>query len=134
MAIAVLSFLLFPPLHRNNQKSMTTIHVILTIGCCVNPLPQISPPLVSLTHLYVPQRLLAYFFRSSLLISVSTTSLICISGTPLSRANITSSSRPVIRSIRASNCVARVTAHHNKEKDQSQKSEQEWKKYVEGSL
>ena len=55
------------------------------------------------TNLYFPDLLLACFFRSNLISSISTTSFICFSGTPQSLANNVSSSLPVSVPSRASN-------------------------------
>ena len=69
--------------------------------------PQWSPRLCFIgrfhAYLYVPQRFLACVCRSNLCISVSTASLIFLSGIPLNRAYIHNSSYAVMSSIRASN-------------------------------
>lgn len=84
-AIAVLSFLLFPPLYITQTHSMNIFYIEKT------------------TYLYVPDFLLACLIKSSRSISFWTTFLMDFSGTPLSLANIASSSRPVRVSMKASN-------------------------------
>ena len=93
-AMAVLSFLLLPPLQKLQHCNITLSRLYFYVG--------ILKEVVS-THLYVPQRLSACLARSSLLTSMSTTSLICCSGMPRRRANIVRSSLPVSLSNRASN-------------------------------
>ena len=56
-----------------------------------------------LTNLYFPYCLFAYLLRSSFWMVEVTTALMLRSGMPRRRANMVSSSRPVILSIRASN-------------------------------
>lgn len=90
----------------DKSNSSTQLSLVATTVFKVNTLHshhKTRERILSNMYLYLPQRLSACLLRSSLVISVSTTSFICPSGIPLRRANIVRSSRPVRRSIRASN-------------------------------